>query len=527
MDLRDTRFWKSGRLLLLCLGLAGPLWATAQPPVTGISDPDFAAVDTLALGYLEKYAQPGVSIVIGVGDRIVYAKGYGWADREAGLPTSPWQEYRLASVSKTLTATAVMRQVELGRVQLDKPAWGYVSAFMGARPADARLEQVTVRQLLTHSWGLDRSVSEDPMGSWFRDQSGSVLSTCRDVLRYRLLRMTLDFAPGSRYAYNNTGYCWLGLIAETVDGRPLDQQLSTMMGPEALSSGRVRYGSVLPSARTPLDVHPYDRAGAPRVAPVPGLYPEPGPAAVPRPEGSYTLEGYGGSGGLVASPLTVARFVQRLQGIRQPALLQPSTWQTMQTEQTLPDGTRYAGLGVQTLLAWQNLPDRWYAFQGHITGTRTAWVSTPRRSGGPMVTIVMTANGNRVWPGDGQTEDNPFTELVYPILFALDEVGEARYGTKAEISGEGLIAWGSTTEAYLADLVFDWGQRHFPLLLAGTPQTGVLDGYRYRGYAQSGVYIGVKEGRLYLYQPAVDPAVQPLGALVDFLPAAQQELPLP
>ena len=144
-----------------------------------------------------------------------------------------------------------------------------------------------------------------------------------------------------------------------------------------------------------------------------------------------------------------------------------------------------------------------------------------------MVTIVMTANGNRVWPGDGQTEDNPFTELVYPILFALDDVSEARYGTKAEISGERLIAWGSTTEAYLADLVFDWGQRHYPSLLAGTPQIGVLDGYRYRGYSHSGVYIGVKEGRLYFYQPAVDPAVQPLGALANFLPVAQQELPLP
>jgi hypothetical protein len=59
------------------------------------------------------------------------------------------------------------------------------------------------------------------MGSWYVE-AGRTLTTCKDVLRYRLLRLRLDFAPGARYAYNNTGYCWLDLIAETVDGRPLD-----------------------------------------------------------------------------------------------------------------------------------------------------------------------------------------------------------------------------------------------------------------------------------------------------------------
>lgn len=509
--------------LAVLLGLA--LDARAQLPTTGVVDPDFAAVDSLALAHLERYGQPGLSLVVALGDRILYAKGYGWADREAGVPTSPWQEYRLASVSKTFAAAAVMRLVEQGKLQLDMPAWNTVSAFMAGAPVDARIQQVTVRQLLTHSWGLDRSVSPDPMGSWASD-GGRVLTQCKDVLRHHLLRMRLDFAPGQRYAYNNMGYCWLDLLAETADGRPLEQQLSAMLGPEALSSGRVRYASVLPSARTPLDVRPYDRAGAPLVAPVPGLYPAPAPAQVPRPEGSYTLEGYGGSGGLVASPLTLTRFVQRLLGLRQPALLQPQTWQAMQTEQTLADGTRNVGLGVQTAQAWPGLPDRWYSFNGLITGTRTAWLSTPRSVGGPMLTLVMTANGNRTWPSDGQASDNPFTELLYPVLAAVDAIGPARYSAKPEISGERLVAWGSATEAWLTDLVFDWGQRSYPALLAGTPQSGTVDGYRYRHYPATGVYVGVKEGRLYFYQPAVNPAVQPLGALADFLPQAQQALPL-
>jgi CubicO group peptidase (beta-lactamase class C family) len=89
---------------------------------------------------------------VAVADRIVYAKGYGWADRERQVASSPWLEHGLASFSKTMTAAAVMRLVEQGRVQLDSPAWTYVGAFMAAEPADARIKQVTVRQLLMHGW---------------------------------------------------------------------------------------------------------------------------------------------------------------------------------------------------------------------------------------------------------------------------------------------------------------------------------------------------------------------------------------
>jgi CubicO group peptidase (beta-lactamase class C family) len=512
------------RLPVLATVLASAM-AGAQTPMAGTEDADFAGVDAAASAYLQTYGQPGVSVVVAYGDRIIYAKGYGWADRDQRIPTSPWLEYRLASVSKTFTATAVMRLVEQGRVQLDVPAWGYVSAFLAGEPVDARLKAVTVRQLLTHSWGLDRSVSPDPMGSWYQE-AGRTLTTCKDVLRYRLLRMTLDFAPGARYAYNNTGYCWLDLIAETVDGRPLDAQLTAMMGPEALSTGRVRIGSTLPSTYTPLEPRHYDRAGAPLGTPVPGLYPSPAPSQVPRPDGVYTLAGYGGSGGLMASPLTVARFVQRLQGIRQPALLQPATWRLMQTEQSIADGTRYAGLGVQTAQAWQGYPDRWYNFNGLIMGTRTAWISTPRQVSGPMMTIVVTINGNRIWPSDGQPSDDVFGEIVYPVLAAMDAMGPGRYAAKPEITGERLVAWGSATEAYLADLAFDWGARTYPDLLKGTPETGTYEGYRYRYFPATGVYVGSKEGRLFLYQPSVNPAIQPLGALVDFLPTVMGTLPL-
>jgi CubicO group peptidase (beta-lactamase class C family) len=513
------------RWLVLALALAGAA-AGAQTPMTGTEDADFAGVDAAAVSYLQTYGQPGLSVVVAHGDRIIDAKGYGWADREKRIPTSPWLEYRLASVSKVFTATAVMRLVEQGRVQLDVPAWSYVSAFMAGEPADSRIRQVTVRQLLTHSWGLDRAVSGDWVGGWAQEGGGPPLTSCKDVLRHRLLRMTLDFAPGARYAYNNTGYCWLGFIAETIDGRPLDAQLTALLGPEPLSTGRVRIGEVLPAKYTPLEPRHYDRSGAPLAAPVPGVYPAPAPGQVPRPDGAYTLQGYGGAGGMMASALTVTRFLQRLQGIRQPALLRSDTWDQMRAEQPIADGTRYTGLGLATYLAWQGRPDRWYGFSGRLQGTRTGWYSTPRMPGGPMVTIVALVNGNRAWPADGLADDDIFTELIYPMMGAVDAMGPPRYSAKPEITGERLVAWGSATEAYLADLAFDWGARTYPDLLKGTPQTGTFEGYRYRHFPASGVYVGAKEGRLYLYQPSVNPAIQPLGALTDFLPTVMGTLPL-
>lgn len=480
-------------------------------PQVGPVDADFAGVDQAARAYLARSGQPGVAIVVAHADRIIYAQGYGWADRERQIPSSPWLEYRLASVSKTFTAAALMRLVEQGRVQLDAPAWGYVKDFLG-EPRDARAKQVTVRQLLTHSWGLDRATTTEPNGRWTTGSQGEVLFHSRDLLRQYLQTTLLDFSPGARYAYNGAGYSWLQLIAETLDGRWLDAQLTALLGPEALSTGRVRIGSTNAREVTLAEPVFYDAPGASQVAPMPGLYAAPAPALVPWPYGGYTLASYGGGGGLMASPLTLARFVQRLQGIRQPALLQPATWAQMRTEQTLADGTRYAGLGVQVAPAYGT--DHWITFQGAMPGARTAWLSTPRSAGGPRLTIVALVNGTAA-----ATEDLA-AAVLNPVLAAVDQMGAVRYGAKPEIAGDRLIAWGSATHDHFADQLFDWGQRQFPSLFPGSFSAGTYEGYRFRYFGQTQRYLGAKDGRIWLYQPAVSPEIGNIAALVDLLPQA-------
>jgi CubicO group peptidase (beta-lactamase class C family) len=411
-----------------------------------------------------------------------------------------------------------MRLVEQGKVQLDGKAWDYVAAYMGKEPFDARVKSITVRQLLTFSWGMDRALSREYNGGWVIDSNGKVLKTARELLRYRLLNVPLDFAPGARYSYNGGGYSWLQLIAELVDGRPLDRQLTEMLGPEPLSSGRFRFSTTLPSALTPAEPRFYDYPGASRSPPVPGLYPNPAPASVPLPDGSFVLEAYGGGGGLVASALTYTRFIQRLQGIRQPALLKPETWTQMRTPQTLPDGTPYVGLGVQTYPAYNT--DYWVNFNGAFAGTRTAWTSTPRSAGGPRVTLVALVNGTFAGATEGNRSEDISAELMAPLLAAVDRIGYVKVAAKPEIKGESLIARGTTTEDFFSDLLFDWGQRLLPSLFPDVASSGLFDGYRFRAYPSTNTFLGTKGGHVWLYQPGVSGAINDLGAMVDYLPQA-------
>jgi len=505
-------------LLAALLGLVSP--AGAQPQ-TGPVDADFAPIDTLMRQYLAARKFPGATVVIGYGDRIIYAQSYGYADVARAIPLSPWQESRLGSVSKPLTAAAVMRLVEQGRVGLDAPAWNYISSVLGTtQPADARLKQVTVRQLLTHTWGLNRAVSPDPVGLWYPDGQGGFVVGARDMLRYHLQRMTLNFAPGARYAYNNTGFVWLQQIAEAVDGRPIEAQLTAMLGPEALSPGRIRFGLVPPSQLTPAEPRYYDYVGARLYAPVPGLYPAPAPAQVAGPDGAFTNVGYGGSGGFVASPLTVVRFIQRLSGQRQPSLLNAATRRLMFTEQTLADGTRYEGLGLSSYNPYT--PDDYALnFSGGQIGARNAGTSTPREPRGPMLTVFVQSNGTPVGQGS-EVVDNPSTEILTPLVFAVD--GIANYRSKPEISTDRLIAWASPTQDHYADMLFDWAQRAFPALFPGAAQAGVFEGYRYRYYPSTQTYLGIRDGQIYLYQPAQSPVIQPIASMATYLPQAQAEL---
>lgn len=155
------------------------------------------------------------------------------ADAEAQQPVQPDSLFRWCSISKTITAAAVMRLVEETQLDLDRPVFGILDQFApyNGKWGDSRLASITVRQLLQHTGGWDRATSQlfDPVtaeGSLKVSQAtGTAFPPSIDtVIRY-MLAERLDFTPGSRFAYSNFGYELVGRIVEKISGQSYDARM--------------------------------------------------------------------------------------------------------------------------------------------------------------------------------------------------------------------------------------------------------------------------------------------------------------
>jgi CubicO group peptidase (beta-lactamase class C family) len=146
----------------------------------------------------------GITAAVIVGDRLRWAEGFGWADRDARTPASVETIYRIGSISKTFTAMVLAQLVDRRTVALDDPVERYlpeVRAFTDPRPG---APPITLRQLASHTAGLIREprlagAASGPIADWEAKILASIPTT------------SFDAAPGARYAYSNIGYGVLGL----------------------------------------------------------------------------------------------------------------------------------------------------------------------------------------------------------------------------------------------------------------------------------------------------------------------------
>lgn len=163
------------------------------------------AIDSL----MARYARPdgpGASLLIVRDGQVALAKGYGLADVEQHVPVTPATDFRLASLSKQFTATAIMLLVADGKLRYDDS----ISTLVAGLPAFAR--GVTVRHLLNHTSGL-------PAYEDFVPDSQTVQVHDAEVPALISHASGLKFTPGTHYDYSNTGYCLLALVVEHVTGQ--------------------------------------------------------------------------------------------------------------------------------------------------------------------------------------------------------------------------------------------------------------------------------------------------------------------
>jgi CubicO group peptidase (beta-lactamase class C family)/D-alanyl-D-alanine dipeptidase len=150
---------------------------------------------------------PGISIALVEGSRVVWARGFGWADSAAGKPAAAGTVYRVGSVSKLFTDIAVMQLVERGELQLDAPIGRYLPDFHPRNPFGG---EITVRELTSHRSGLTR---EPPVGNYFDDTGPTLAATVAS-----LNRTTLVYPPGTHTKYSNAGIAVLGYVLEKTRG---------------------------------------------------------------------------------------------------------------------------------------------------------------------------------------------------------------------------------------------------------------------------------------------------------------------
>jgi CubicO group peptidase (beta-lactamase class C family) len=153
----------------------------------------------------------GCAVAVIHDGHIIYSRGYGMADLEHGAPITPRTVFSLASVSKQFTAAAVMLLVEQGKVRLDDD----IRKYLPELPDYAR--GVRVRHLLHHTSGLRDYFQLRALAG--KSEADAVSSA--EVLRLLAGQRGLNFKPGERYAYSNTGYEFLGQIVERASGQSL------------------------------------------------------------------------------------------------------------------------------------------------------------------------------------------------------------------------------------------------------------------------------------------------------------------
>ncbi len=158
---------------------------------------------------LQQKGIPALSIALVDNDRIVWARGFGFADPQKRTPATADTVYRVGSVSKLFTDLAVMQLVEQGRLDLDAPVIDYLPGFTPLNPFKV---PITLRQLMSHRSGL---VREPPAGHYFDPATPSL----DDVVR-SLSKTTLVFKPGTRTKYSNAGVTVVGAIVEKTAKEP-------------------------------------------------------------------------------------------------------------------------------------------------------------------------------------------------------------------------------------------------------------------------------------------------------------------
>ena len=296
-------------------------------PVSGPFIPELAAVDEEVIAFMKRWKIPGGAVALMKDGKLVYSKGFGKADSNVHMKAN--QLFRIASLSKPITAVTIMKMIEEGKLSLESKVFddqGLLAARYG-KIKDPRIKNITVQHLLQHTGGWDRETSACGDLMFDCENISKSMNTSMPpgpevIIRY-MLQQNLDFDPGSKYAYSNFGYTILGRIIEKVSGMKYEEYVKKAIL-EPIGIYTMRLARNLYCEKNADEVKYYDLSS--RV--VPSVC-EPGRKAA-YPYGGFNVEAMDAHGGWLASAQDLARFILAIEGTENiPGILNENSLKKM------------------------------------------------------------------------------------------------------------------------------------------------------------------------------------------------------
>ena len=290
-------------------------------------------IRAIAEGFLREQGIQGMSIAYGRNGRIDFEAGYGFADAEGAEAVTPQHRFRIASVSKPFTATAVMECIEEERLRPGSKVFGPDGILGGDYGGD--VAAITVDQLLTHTSGGWANDKNDPM---FKNPQ----MKHPELIAWTLANQKLTHKPGEHFAYSNFGYCVLGRVLEKVRKMPYEALIKKRLL-EPCGITRMEIAGNTLAERKPNEVM--------------YLTPKPGAAY------GMNVTRMDSHGGWIATAGDLVRFASQL-----PVLLNQESIRTMTTH----------GISEGYARGWyvNKVPNWWHS--GSLPGTTTIMVHTAK-----------------------------------------------------------------------------------------------------------------------------------------------------
>jgi len=323
-------------------------WLSGQDGSDQISGRERGELGRLVAEFKRQYNVPALSVAITRNGQFVYDRALGIADRKDSIETTTSNLFRIASVTKPITAVAVFTLIENGKLHLNDKVFG-AGSILGMKYGKGTQKQyvtdITVDNLLTHTCGGWPNDSTDPMfqhDSWDHTQ----------LISWTLENLPLTYPPGQHWAYSNFGYCLLGRVIEAVSGEAYaDYVQANVLAPCGIQGMQIAQNSE--RKRSANEVIYYGQYGE-----------DPYKINVTRMDSH---------GGWIATPAGLVQFLDHLGSPNFSSLLKPETIRTMTTPSPVypPGPARYA----RGWMVRDNGAGNWW-HNGSLPGSTTIMVRT-------------------------------------------------------------------------------------------------------------------------------------------------------